>query len=69
MLFGSSLAMERQIQRSIAASNTRESTFGTSNHALKQTMGLYDKIEVYDFIGQRKPIDVDIPLHYKAYDQ
>lgn len=60
--------MERQVQRSIAASNSRNSTFGTTNHALKQTMGLYDKIEVYDFIGKERPFDVDVSLYYKAYD-
>lgn len=68
MLFGSSLAMEKQIQRSIAGSNSRGSTFKTSNHGLKQSMGLYDKIEIYDFIGTQKPFDVDQSLFYKAYN-
>ena len=66
MLFGSALAMERQIQRSIAGSNSRGSTFKTSNHALKLTMGLYDKIEFSDYLGQNKPFDVDQSLFYKA---
>ena len=64
--YGSALAMERQIQRTIAASNSRGSTFKTTNHALKQTLGLYDKMEFSDYLGTNKPFDVDESLFYKA---
>lgn len=67
-LFGSALAMETQIQRSVAASTTRESTFGTKNHGLKQVMGLYDKVDICDMVGRNKPFDVDDSLFYKAYN-
>ena len=60
--------MQNQIEKSFAASCTRESTFGTSNHSLKQVMGLYDKIEIYDFVGKDNNFDVDGSLFYKAYD-
>ena len=69
MVFGSAIAMQKQIQRTVAANNSRGSTFGTSNHGLKQVMGLYDKIEFYDFVGRNKNFDVDQSLFYKAYDK
>lgn len=43
-----------------------ESTFKTTNHALKQALGLYDKMELSDYLGARKPCDADESLFYKA---
>lgn len=67
MLYGTALSSQRHIERSIAASMNRGSTFGVSNHALKLTLGLYDRIEVSDYLGKNKGFDVDESLFYKAY--
>ena len=63
--FGSALAMERQIQRTIAASNTRNSGIPTSNHALELLTGGYDKLEFSDYLGRNKAFDVDESVFYK----
>jgi hypothetical protein len=64
--YGSALAMQRQIERTIASSQSRESTIPTSNHSLKLLMGSYDKIEFSDYLGTNRPIDVDQSVFFKS---
>lgn len=64
--FGSAMAVYLQVQKTIAASNTRSSTISTTNHALNLTMGNYDKINFCDYLGKSKPFDVDESLFYKS---
>lgn len=65
IMYGSALAMQRQIERSIA-SQIGKDHIKPSYHALKQTMDLYDKLEFSDWLGNDKPFDVDESLFYKA---
>lgn len=64
--YGSACAMQRQIERTIAGSFSRQSTIPTSNHSLKLLMGKYDKVEFSDYLGRSRPIDVDQSVFYKA---
>ena len=64
--FGSALALERQIQRTIASSNTRGTGRPTSNHGLLLLTGAYDKLDFSDYLGICKPFDVDESVFYKV---
>ncbi len=58
-MYGSALPMQYTIERNALANMSRTAPMRSNYHGLKVHIGDYNKVDVKDFIGKNKAVDVD----------